>query len=77
MTRSKQIRNGVVGFSEWGPNHVRNLSRLPDARVIGVADRRAKRLRAAHQQFKGIHTFRTYKELLDGAPIAGGFPEAR
>ncbi|SRR6266851_611008 len=69
MAASRLVRIGVVGFGEWGPNHVRNLSKLPGARIMGVADCRAERLRAAQQQFKGIHTFRTYKELLDGVPI--------
>lgn len=63
MTPSKQIRIGVVGFGEWGPNHVRNFTRLADAKVTGIADSRLERLRAARQQFKGIHTFRTYKDL--------------
>jgi len=69
MAKSKQVRIGVVGFGEWGPNHVRNFSRLPNARVLGIADRRSERLRAARQQFKGIHTFGSHKELLDSVPI--------
>jgi len=69
MTKSKQVRIGVVGFGEWGPNHVRNLARLPNTKVMGVADPRMERLQAARQQFKGIHTFRTHKELLDAVPI--------
>jgi predicted dehydrogenase len=69
MTRSKQVRIAVVGFGEWGPNHVRNLAKLPDTRVMGIADRRLQRLQAARQQFKGIHTFQTHKELLDSVAI--------
>jgi predicted dehydrogenase len=69
IVKSKQIRIGIVGFGEWGPNHVRNFARLPNARVMGIVDRRTERLRAARQQFKGIPTFSSPKELLDGAPV--------
>lgn len=67
--RSGRIRIGVVGFGEWGPNHVRNFSSLPEARVLAIADARLERLNAAHQQFKGIRTFSTHREMLKSVPL--------
>jgi predicted dehydrogenase len=57
------LRIGVVGFGEWGPNHVRNFSSLPGVKVVGVADARTERLEAARQQFDGIDTFSTHAEM--------------
>lgn len=66
---ARRIRIGVVGFGEWGPNHVRNFSSLPEARVVGIADIRPSRLKAARQQFPGIRTFSDPKQLLDATPL--------
>ena len=56
---------GVIGFGEWGPNHVRNFSSLPGVKVVGVADARQERLQAAAQQFEGLHTCSSHRELID------------
>jgi predicted dehydrogenase len=61
------VRIGVVGFGEWGPNHVRNFSSLPGVTVVGVADARAERLQAAQQQFNGIQTFTSHRDLFASA----------
>jgi predicted dehydrogenase len=37
-TSNKPIRVGVVGFGYWGPNLVRNLDRLGDARLVAACD---------------------------------------
>jgi predicted dehydrogenase len=69
MSRPKQIRIGVVGFGEWGPNHVRNFSNLPDTKVMGIAEPRPERVKAARQQFKGTQTFQNHKELMEAIPL--------
>lgn len=56
---------GVIGFGEWGPNHVRNFSSLPGVKVVGVADAQPERLRAAAQQFEDVGTFLTHGEMLE------------
>jgi predicted dehydrogenase len=55
---------GVIGFGEWGPNHVRNFSSLPGVKVVGVADAREERLKAAAEQFEGIGTSPTHRDLI-------------
>src|SRR5882762_10478921 len=59
------VRMGVIGFGEWGPNHVRNFSSLPGVKVIGVADARPERLQAAEQQFEGIGAYPTHREMFE------------
>ena len=34
----------VVGYGYWGPNLVRNLWEVPDARLVSVCDLRPERL---------------------------------
>ena len=58
------IRMGVIGFGEWGPNHVRNFSSLPGVKVAGVADAQPERLKAASQQFDGLATYATHREMI-------------
>ena len=60
---------GVIGFGEWGPNHVRNFSSLPGVKVVGVADARPERLQAASQQFEGIAVCPTHRELIDSLDL--------
>jgi predicted dehydrogenase len=42
---------GVIGYGEWGPNHVRNFNSLPGARVVACADMRSERREAAAQLY--------------------------
>lgn len=69
MTPSKRVRIGVVGFGEWGPNHARNFANLPEARVVGIADPRPARLRAVRQQFHGVRTFSSHRDMLEALPL--------
>ena len=62
--RSDVVRIGVVGYGEWGPNHVRNFQSLPGAHVAGVADARPERLQKACDQYPGIRTFSDHRELI-------------
>src|SRR5215210_5228228 len=39
------VRMGVIGYGYWGPNIVRNLHGLENARVVRVCDRSASALR--------------------------------
>jgi predicted dehydrogenase len=41
---TRELRVGVVGCGQWGPNHVRNFSALDGVRVTHVADKRVSRL---------------------------------
>jgi predicted dehydrogenase len=38
---------GVIGYGYWGPNIVRNLQGLADARVVGICDKNPAALRRA------------------------------
>lgn len=44
MSIARPVRVGVVGFGYWGPNLVRNIDRLTDAKLVAVCDTSEKNL---------------------------------
>jgi predicted dehydrogenase len=58
------IRIGVVGYGYWGPNIVRNFSRLTNATVAWVCDVVPKTLREIPLIYPTIKTTNTYQDLL-------------
>jgi predicted dehydrogenase len=69
ISRSRPIRLGIVGFGEWGPNHVRIFSNLPNATVVGIADPKREELEKVRQRFKEVRTFQSHKELMATMPL--------
>lgn len=53
---SSTVRVGVIGFGQWGPNHVRNFLALEDCEVVRVCDAAPARLGLARRQFRGLPT---------------------
>lgn len=60
---------GVIGYGYWGPNLVRNVSEVPGARVVSVADLRPERLAVVRNRYTNIHTTRDVRELFDDPRI--------
>ncbi|MBM4442826.1 MAG: Gfo/Idh/MocA family oxidoreductase [Candidatus Rokubacteria bacterium] len=61
---ARRWKIGVIGCGEWGPNHVRNFSSLPDSEVVAVADLREERLARMAEDFPAIARYRDAGELL-------------
>jgi|KBSSwiStaDraftv2_1062776.scaffolds.fasta_scaffold194785_3 predicted dehydrogenase len=55
---------GVLGYGYWGPNLVRNLDEVADARVVSVCDLRPERLALVRQRYPTVETTTTYADLL-------------
>lgn len=53
---SSTVRVGVIGFGQWGPNHVRNFRAIDGSDVVRVCDAAAGRLALAQKQFRGLET---------------------
>ncbi len=65
---TEEIRIGQIGVGYWGPNLVRNLSKLPNVDVVAVADSDPKRL----TQFSSrqvIATTTNYKDILKNPDV--------
>jgi predicted dehydrogenase len=50
------VRIGVIGFGQWGPNHVRNFSAIEGCEVVRVCDASAARLGLVRKQFRDLDT---------------------
>ncbi|HTL67696.1 MAG TPA: Gfo/Idh/MocA family oxidoreductase [Lacunisphaera sp.] len=48
------VRIGVIGFGQWGPNHVRNFQMIDGAEVVRVGDSSETRLKAARKLFRDV-----------------------
>jgi len=77
---------GVVGYGYWGPNLVRNLSELPGAAVVVVADAKAERQRLAKTRHPVVEVTNDADRLIDdprvdavviATPVASHFELAR
>jgi predicted dehydrogenase len=61
------VHIGLVGLGMIGPQHLRSLSHLPDAKVVGVADLVEERLQTAAEHY-GVRTYSGWQALLEGEP---------
>ena len=52
--RGRRWKIAVIGCGEWGPNHIRNFSSLPESEVVAVADMREERLARVAADFPAI-----------------------
>jgi len=70
MAKSKTpLRIGVIGFGQWGPNHVRNFSQMDGCIVTRICDRTPSRLAAARKQFTSVETTRDAKFVIASAEV--------
>ena len=58
------VRVGQIGLGYWGPNLLRNMMSLPQARVVAVADSDERRLSELAQSGSPVAATRDYRELL-------------
>ena len=62
----KPVRVGVVGFGYWGPNLVRNLDKLGDARLVAACDTSEVNLGKFSALYPSVATTTDLDELLSG-----------
>jgi len=76
----------VVGYGYWGPNVVRNLLEVPDARIAAVCEPDPERRRLAARRLPGVTISRDLHETLRSpavdaiviaTPLATHYPFAR
>jgi len=58
------VRVGVVGFGYWGPNLVRNVSRLADADLVVVCDMMPANIQRLHSAFPEVPTTTDLTDML-------------
>ena len=60
---------GVIGYGYWGPNVVRNLASLEDAKVVGVADLSPAARQRIQKAYPGIYVTGNPCELIESRDI--------
>ena len=68
-TRSSTVRIGVIGFGQWGPNHVRNFSTMDGCEVVRVCDASEARLKAAQKFLRGVAVTKNAAEVTQAPDI--------
>ncbi|MDA8413288.1 MAG: Gfo/Idh/MocA family oxidoreductase [Desulfobacteraceae bacterium] len=63
------INIAVVGYGYWGPNLVRNIQELGDARAISCCDMNPERLAQVKSKFPSIETTTRYEDILNNPLI--------
>ena len=63
------IRIGVIGCGYWGPNLVRNFSKLPNARLAGVADIVPAKLESIRRMYPALHTWSDPIQLIESPEV--------
>lgn len=63
------MRIGVIGFGQWGPNHVRNFTQQEGCEVVRVCDGSDARLQAAAKFLRGVSTTKNAAEVTNAPDI--------
>jgi len=69
MRKRDTVRFGVIGCGQWGPNHIRNFSSLPNTTVVSAADPLHSRLKSLRIQYPGVRFTHDSSEVLDDETI--------
>jgi predicted dehydrogenase len=68
------IEVGVIGCGYWGPNLIRNLVEMPEAKLVAVTDLRSDRLAHISARYPGVRVTDDYWDLfsmsLDAVVVA-------
>jgi predicted dehydrogenase len=60
---------GVVGCGYWGPNLIRNFSKIPNCRVVGVCDFKQERLAHIKSLYPDVKTIMKYDDIVNDRSI--------
>ena len=63
------VNIGIIGCGYWGPNLVRNFTKISDSKVIFVSDLDQSRLNYIKKLFPNLEVVRDYKKILENKNI--------
>jgi predicted dehydrogenase len=65
------VNVAVIGCGYWGPNLIRNLTKVKECRVVAVADQNAERLESVKHLNPGMETTTDASQLIESESIDG------
>jgi predicted dehydrogenase len=63
------VRIGVIGCGYWGPNLIRNFSKLENARLVAVADQVPAKLESVRRQYPSLQTCTDAQQVVAAAEV--------
>ncbi len=66
---STPVRVGVIGFGQWGPNHVRNFNMIEGSEVVRICDASEARMKTAQKLFRSVQFTRNSANITGAADI--------
>lgn len=70
-TLDAPVNIAVIGSGYWGPNLIRNVAALPEARLHTVCDLNEKSLADNRRRYPGVNTTTDYASVLNDPEIEG------
>jgi predicted dehydrogenase len=61
---SEQVRIGIIGVGQIGNVHLENYSKIPEAKIVAVADLSPEKIEAAKARYGIEHGYSDFRELL-------------
>jgi len=68
---TEPINIAVIGSGYWGPNLIRNIAMLPEARLHTVCDLNPKALEQNARRYPGVHTTPHFDTVLKDPEVCG------
>lgn len=65
----KKNNIGIIGCGHWGPNYIRNLSLIPQARVLWVSDLNPKRIEHIKKMYPEIKATKDYRKIINDPSV--------
>src|SRR5579862_1250782 len=66
---SQQIKIGVIGTGIIGKEHLKTYAKIPDAKIVAVADVNEDEARKVAAEYKIPHVFSDFRKLLQAGEI--------
>lgn len=63
------VRIGVIGCGYWGPNLVRNFSKLETAQLVAVSDQAFGKLESIRRQYPALTTYSDPQQLISAPDV--------
>lgn len=61
------LKIGIVGFGYWGPNLVRNFSKIDECNVVAIVDKSIEQQRLVRKSYPQISVYSEFSDLLTSA----------
>lgn len=62
--KADRLQIGIIGCGQWGMNHIRNFSTLPNSMVRAISDVDPDRVQTVKGLYPSLHVYADYREMV-------------